>query len=184
MNSVEPLMDEKNIEFVMDDSKGIQATLYIDVMRVEKVLINLLANAIKFTPEGGRVDFVIECIEENDDRIIDKITVRDTGVGMSKEFLPKVFEPFTQERTEETANIGGTGLGLSIVRSLVQKMGGSIEVQSELGKGTEFVVLLPLDRVAEIEDENLSLDVDEVVMDFTGIKVLLVEDNAMNAEIA
>ena len=184
MNSIEPLMEEKNIEFVLDDSRGIKATVYTDVTRVEKILINLLANAIKFTPEGGRVDFVIECIEENDDRILDKITVRDTGVGMSKEFLPRVFEPFTQERTEETANIGGTGLGLSIVKSLVQKMGGSIEVQSEIGKGSKFVVFLPLERVAEIEDEIISVSIDESAIDFTGIKVLLVEDNAMNAEIA
>jgi len=112
----------------------------------------------------------------------DRLSVRDNGCGMSAEFLPKVFEPFAQERLAANAGVGGSGLGLSIVKRLVELMGGTIEVRSELGAGTEFVVCLDFERVddvlVETNDERVPMDA------LRGRRVLLCEDNAMNTEIA
>ncbi|NLD10444.1 MAG: response regulator [Clostridiales bacterium] len=109
-------------------------------------------------------------------------TVRDNGVGISEEFLPKIFEPFTQERSRETAEIGGSGLGLSIVDRLVRLLGGSIGVESKLGEGTKFVVNMNMERAGDIvEDEG---EAKPVRTDLKGRRVLICEDNSMNMEIA
>ena len=159
------------------------ATIYADAMRVEEIFINLISNAVKFTPEGGNVLLAVECVKETKDELCDKLTVKDSGVGISEEFLPKIYEPFAQERTEKTAGIGGSGLGLSIVKRLVSLMHGRIEVQSRLGEGTEFTVYLTFRKAdgaagpggtAQAEDQSA----------LRGKTVLLCEDNEMNREIA
>lgn len=146
VSSVKPAMDEKRIHFVLDNSRAVMAEIRVDPLRLQEIFINLLSNAVKFTPEEGRVELIIECVRLEDRCVHDKITVRDTGCGMSSDFLPKIFEPFTQERQAATADVGGSGLGLSIVKKLVDMMDGRIEVQSELGKGSAFTVWLDFER--------------------------------------
>ena len=180
--AIRPEMEKKRIRFRLDNSRAVMATINIDALRVQEIFINLLSNAAKFTPEGGEVTLTVECVKLEEDCVHDRIIVRDTGCGMSPEFLPKVFEPFAQERLQGNADAGGTGLGLSIVKRLVDLMGGTIEVRSELGKGSEFVVCLDFERVdgrkLSREDRDVSPDALE------GLHVLLCEDNAMNREIA
>ena len=126
-----------------------------DDMKLRQVLINILGNAVKFTPEGGTVSFLIEDAARMDNMATLRFTIRDTGIGMSPEFLPKLFDPFTQEDSSSTSRYGSTGLGMPITRSIVELMNGAIEVESEKGAGTTFTVTVPLalsDRAPEGED--------------------------------
>jgi PAS domain S-box-containing protein len=183
LNEVRPLAEEKHINLVVDNSKAVLATINVDSLRVKEIFVNLLANAVKFTPDGGKVEFIIECVGLHENCIHDKIIIRDNGFGMSSDFLAhKIYLPFSQERTQATAHIGGSGLGLSIVKRLVDLMNGKIEVASRPGHGTEFIVYLDLERT---EDLPQGLDKpDEEPEDLSGLKLLLCEDNLMNAEIA
>lgn len=182
--AVKPLMDKKHIDFVVDDRRVAGVNYKADPIKLKEIVINLLSNAEKFTPEGGRVEFSVECVGLDDDWVHDRIVVRDTGIGMSREFLSRLYEPFAQERTRETANIGGSGLGLAIVKRTVDLMGGKIDVESELGVGTTFTLQLDFercepDKVRSRSDGELTED-----GDIEGCRVLLCEDNDMNAEIA
>jgi len=183
VNAVQPMMDEKNIDFILEDERRFDATVNVDRTRLGEIFINLLSNAAKFTPEHGRVTMVLACQKPQDNKVRAQIEVQDDGIGISEAFLPKVFEPFSQERTAETADIGGSGLGLSIVRQLVELMGGTIAVESTLGKGSVFTVCLDLPQTdgepeAEVEEEARPL------ASLEGRRVLLCEDNAINREIA
>jgi PAS domain S-box-containing protein len=183
LTAVKPLLEAKKIHFVFDNSKAAWATIYADAMRVEEIFINLISNAVKFTPEGGNVLLAVECVKESKEELCDKLTVKDDGIGISEEFLPKIYEPFTQERTEKTAGIGGSGLGLSIVKRLVSLMHGKIEVKSKLGEGTEFTVYLTFRKAdAAIGFDGGSGPEDQSELD--GKTILLCEDNEMNREIA
>jgi len=179
--AVHPAMDKKHIDFVLDDD--IEAEMVeADALRVQEVFINLLSNAIKFTPEGGTVTLnATTCVDDDADCVHDRITVADTGRGMSPDFVPKMFEPFAQELTPDTV-IAGSGLGLSIVKRLVDMMSGTIEVESQLGKGTRITVCLDFPRA----DAGQARVASNAPVDRTlkGRRVLLVEDNAMNMEIA
>jgi signal transduction histidine kinase/ActR/RegA family two-component response regulator len=182
MMMVQPMMDAKHIHFTLDNSRAVMAVILADALRLQDIFVNLVSNAVKFTPEGGNITLVVECLKLEDQRVHDRIIVRDSGCGMSPEFLPKAFEPFSQERQAQTAEVGGSGLGLSIVKKLVELMGGTIEVRSELGMGTEFTVLLDFDR-AEVRPKTE----DETAEKWDSLKgrhILLVEDNTMNTEIA
>lgn len=182
VSSVKPAMDEKHIQFTFENSSPVMATINADALRLQEIFINLLSNAVKFTPEGGQVALAVECVGTEKNCVHGRITVRDTGCGMSEEFLPKIFEPFTQERTPATAEIQGSGLGLTIVRRLVELMHGTIEVKSTVGKGTEITVCLDFEKV----DNGLGVrDADGTgAKDLRGLNVLLCEDNPMNTEIA
>ena len=180
IDSVQPLMAQKHINFVVDTSRAVLTDIRVDIIRIRQVFINLLSNAVKFTPEGGRIDLIVECVALEDDSVSDRIIIRDTGIGMSQGFQERMFEPFSQERNHDTAHIGGSGLGLSIVRRLVALMGGKIEVRSELGKGTEFTLYLDFQRD---EEHHEFVDHDESI-DISGLRILLCEDNQMNTEIA
>ena len=183
VNAVKPMMDEKNIDFEVDNSRAVMAVINVDAMRVEEIFINLLSNAAKFTPEGGRVELIVECEKLEKYSVHDRVIIRDNGVGISPEFLPKIFEPFAQERTASTANIGGTGLGLSIVEGLVKMMGDTIEVESSPGQGTQFTLHLSFQRVDDMPGVMKS-DGRYTPGELSGMRVLLCEDNAMNTEIA
>lgn len=182
ITAVKPLMDQKKINFNVDYVKEDAVPIITDPMRFQEIFINLLSNAAKFTPNGGQVDLIIKVIEKNDDKLKVRFIVRDNGIGMSDKFIPKMFEPFSQERTEETAHIGGSGLGLSIVKRLVGMMGGSIKVKSKLGAGTEFTIVLEFRKNKHAQIESQSHNVDPGIL--AGMKVLLCEDNDMNMEIA
>ena len=136
--------EKKNITFIADRSKSPQVLLKADRVNTQKIFLNLLSNAIKFTPEGGEVAIIMEQLQEPIYNCNFRFIVRDNGIGMSPEFLEKMYEPFAQENVIETENQYGTGLGLSIAWQLVQLLKGHIEVKSEVGKGTEFTVFLPL----------------------------------------
>ena len=158
-----------------------------DGTKIREIYINLVSNAIKYTPRGGNVIITVEelpCEKEGYMKV--KTEIKDTGIGMSKEYLPTLFEPFTREHNTTTGKVGGTGLGMPIVKKMVDLMGGSIDVESELGKGTIFTVTL----MHKIADEKYysqkieTADVSDMEGNLRGKHVLLAEDNDLNAEIA
>ena len=127
-----------------------------DGMKLRQIIINILGNAVKFTPEGGRVSFLIEEGPRYDHRATLKLTMQDTGIGMSKDFLPRLFEVFTQEDSSATNRYGSTGLGMPITKSLVEMMNGNIAVESEQGKGTTFTVTVSLGESSRATDKMLA----------------------------
>ena len=177
---IKPLMDKRDIHFVFEMGAHVDC-IRVDRLRYNQIFFNLLSNAAKFTPKGGIVEFLSESIPPKEDKVGIRFRVRDNGIGMSPEFLPHMYDPFSQERSEMGDEVKGTGLGLPIVKSLVDIMGGTISVKSELGKGTEFTVDLYV-PLAEPESEELSTDtMNENLMD---ARILLVEDNEINIYVA
>ena len=153
-----------------------------DEVRLEQIMINIISNAIKYTPKGQKVDLIAE-EESLPDGTKNKyrFIIRDTGIGISEEYLPHIFESFTREQNTLTNNVQGTGLGLAITAKIVELMEGTISVKSKLGEGSEFTVEIELESLESIESENDEA-ADEI--DLAGARVLLVEDNEINAEIA
>ncbi|MBR6372577.1 MAG: response regulator, partial [Victivallales bacterium] len=168
-----------------------------DAMRLKQVIINILGNAVKFTPRGGKVSFVVEEGPRFDGKAVLKLVFSDTGIGMSKEFLPKIFDTFSQEDASNTSKYGSTGLGMPITKNIVELMNGKIEVASEKGKGTTFTVTLTLGEVsgqeAAVEDNAPDshgketpavADGEDSKTDIlNGCRILLAEDVEVNAEI-
>ena len=179
-SAIKPLADEKHIDFTLDDEHAARVPFMVDPLRLQEVLMNLLSNAIKFTPENGTVIMTVECTKIEEDYICDVVKVKDNGCGMDAEFIPKMFEPFSQER--QKSDTPGSGLGLSIVQKLITMMHGQIEVNSQIGKGTEFIISLKFERADGITDRS-----NQPARDWSslvGRKVLLAEDNEMNIEVA
>ncbi len=170
----------KKVQFITKLADMHFQDVYVDVLKLQKVILNLLSNAIKYTPVGGSVTM---CMEGPADfgAYNCHIFISDTGVGMDKSFLPKLFEPFAQERTSITRKIEGTGLGMSIVKSLVDLMGGKITVDSERGKGTRFDMwfFLPPGQPSEAAE----VPVDGELMQLANRRILLCEDNEINREL-
>lgn len=131
-----------------------------DAMKLKQVLINILGNAIKFTPEGGSVDFTIDEVTRFENHTTLRFVIADTGIGMSESYLPRIFDPFSQEDSSSTSKYGSTGLGMPITKSIVELMNGSIEVESQKGVGTTFTVTLTMKEAArdlvKIEDNDLN----------------------------
>lgn len=156
-----------------------------DPARMSQITLNLTGNAIKYTPQGGRIDYdfsEIPCPREGYARF--SFTVSDTGIGMSEEFQKEIFEPFSRENSTTVSHIQGTGLGMSIVKSLVDLAGGTINVQSEIGKGSRFEVTIDF-KISEAEAQATDASVQKPSNgNFQGHRVLLVEDNMLNREIA
>ncbi len=180
--AIQPSLEKKGLQlhtrFVGIDWKR----MMLDAPRLQQVFLNLFSNAIKFTPEGGSIDWIMECLEATDGYVIDRFIVRDTGCGMSAEFQKRMFEPFTQENRVNTDQTMGTGLGLSIVKKIVELMGGTITVKSEVGKGTEFCIILRLPVVCSLSE--LPKESEQKKISFCGSRILLCEDNYLNATIA
>ena len=168
------------------DLDGVQHPDVIgDEVKIRKVLVNILGNAVKFTPAGGKVWFTAEERSlSSSDYAHFVFKVRDDGIGISKEFQPHIFEAFAREEQPVGTSIGGTGLGLSIVKNLVNIMDGTIHLESEKGKGTEFVVSLHLKVDNEKKTAVPGASDDHEKLDVAGKSVLLVEDNELNREIA
>lgn len=175
-----PLMRKKNINFVYRVDCNISCIM-IDKLRFNQIFFNLLSNAVKYTPEGGTVEFLAENIPGKDDLYGLRCIVRDSGIGMSKEFQNKMFIPFVQEENHINEKNAGTGLGLSIVKNLVESMNANMQVNSELGKGTEYILdfyVQMVDTVQKVEDKE------EKQVSLAGEEILLVEDNDLNILVA
>lgn len=159
--------------------------VYCDILKIREITMNLLSNAVKYTPEGGEICFTIkELPYDREGYALFQTIVEDTGIGISKEYIPHLFEAFSREKNSSESGIMGTGLGLRIVKKFVDLMEGSIVVESELGKGTKFIVTIPHKIVPEGELVK-NIDVQKKVpMKLEGIRILLAEDNMLNAEIA
>ena len=184
----ESRMREKQLDFTVDASGVVHPYVYCDKKRLNRVLFNIISNAYKFTPEGGSIRVTLsETAGEGPESSSYQLSIRDTGIGMSSEFAAKVFTAFERERTSTVSGIQGTGLGMAITKSIVDMMGGTIEVHTAPGKGTEFVVnaAFPLAGREEVEkEEDREEENSWMAADFSGMRLLLVEDNEVNREIA
>ena len=161
----------KQLEFYMDAMDVTDEDVYCDKTRLNQILLNLLSNAVKFTPAGGTVSVRVR-------QLAGKVRgcgqyefrIKDNGIGMSREFAQKIFEPFERERTSTVSRIQGTGLGMAITKNIVDMMGGTIEVQTAQGKGTEFIICLPMRTQAEQRPV-------EKITELEGLKALVVDDD-------
>lgn len=158
--------------------------IIVDSTKLQEILSNLISNAIKYTSAGGKVTIdTKELPYDKEGYVLIQTKVSDTGIGMSEEFLPSLFELFTRERNTTLSKIPGTGLGMAIVKNFVDLMNGSIEVESELGKGSTFTITIP-HKIANKDYTNRNIkDSNECDIDFMGKRILLAEDNELNAEI-
>ena len=157
-----------------------------DPNRLNQVLMNILSNAVKYTPTGGHIRLEVEELPRNEHYVRYRFVVQDDGIGMSEEFQKHIFEPFERERTSTVSKVQGTGLGMAITKSVVDLMGGSISVESATGKGTRFEVVLefPIDAEADHAQQVQALPEEtEETSPLCGMKFLCAEDNALNAEI-
>ncbi len=176
---------ERNVELITDfeDSGQLPHEYFVgSPLHIKQILINIAGNAVKYNKPRGSVNF--RCYEISEESGIARICfeISDTGIGMSKEYLKHIFEPFTQEEGGARTNYQGTGLGMTITKNLVDKMGGTIEIQSELNEGSVFTVVLPLEITALAESSKKEEEIRAV--NLSGKKALLVEDNELNQEIA
>lgn len=176
-------MKRKGIDFACS-LNHVTEYIFIDAVKVKEVCLNIVANAYKYTPSGGsiRID-ITELESDREGYAVFRTRISDTGIGMSKEFLPHIYDEFSREKTVTEDRIEGTGLGMPIVKKFVELMGGTIEVESELGKGTAFTITLT-HRIGsgEMLAPKKSIDVDYSI--FAGKRILVTEDNDLNAEIA
>ena len=176
------------VQMITEDA-NLDGVVKVDPVRMKQIFFNLLSNAVKFTPPGGSVKVCFKCVGHTGNIAHDIITVSDTGIGMSRDFIEHhIFQPFSQEHSDIVANYSGSGLGLSIAKKLVELMNGSIAVESELGEGTTFTVKIDFENVPQSEVENVSQQT-EIKLQKTeellqGMHILLAEDHPLNAEIA
>lgn len=178
-----PLCSGKGVDFVVSSNVSQDAIAYSDQVRLNQILFNLLSNAVKFT-HSGRVELSLDIVNEATNPAL-SIVVSDTGIGIEKKRLKHIFDPFVQAEDNTTREYGGSGLGLAIVRSLVSMMEGTIEVESEVGEGTRFGVIVPM----QFDDADSQLPLPHSMVEPSKIfeqtlHVLLVEDNHTNAFIA
>lgn len=178
---IQPLMDARQIHFSFR-MEGTPSCIQTDKLRFNQIFFNLLSNASKYTPAGGTVEFIIEDLPKKDDKIGLHFIIRDTGIGMSPEFMGHMYDPFSQERSKLSDSSTGTGLGLPIVKSLVDAMGGTISVSSEPNIGTEFVIDLYFSPAKEdaIASESTYTNRENL----KDARILLVEDNDINIYVA
>ncbi|MBR3813813.1 MAG: transporter substrate-binding domain-containing protein [Spirochaetaceae bacterium] len=189
---IQPTVAEKRQNFSVDFSKIENQNIITDKLRLNQILLNILSNAIKFTNEGGSISLNVseeEVKTENKQpqTSVYEFRIKDNGIGMSRDFQKIIFDSFTRERTSTVSGIQGTGLGMAITKKIVDMLGGTIQVQSEEGHGSEFIVRLPCkissEKTEQIDKSEPAKDA-LVQADFSGKRVLLAEDNEMNQMIA
>ena len=179
---VQAVVSEKDLSLTLDTVGVENEDVIADPLRLEQILINVLANAVKFTPDGGQISLWIVQKDTAPAGYADfEFHIKDNGIGMSEEFQKHIFEQFARERTSTVSKIQGTGLGMAITKSLVDMMGGRITVKSEQGKGSEFTISLRF-PIGEAKTEQTPPAAKASA--FTGKKLLVVEDNELNLEIA
>lgn len=174
--------DNKNLDFFVDMFTLQDDLVYCDRLRLSQVILNVLSNSIKFTPEGGTVVFKIRQLESAKMGYgTYELSFEDTGMGIEKDFLKSIYEPFTRMKSSTVSGIQGTGLGMAITKNIIDMMGGSIDIMSEPDKGTIVTMVFDL-KICDEEEKASAEELKEY--DFTGKKVLVVEDNKLNREIA
>lgn len=173
---------KKNIALNLHIDKNIPQFVKGDAVRLNQILLNIVSNAIKFT-EKGKVEISSKLLGQTKDHVELEFQVSDTGIGIEKEKLESIFETFTQANSNILNTYGGTGLGLAITKNLIELQGGTIQVESELGKGSVFTFKLSFHRVEQSQESNQELSVDKK-MSLKGARILLVEDNPINQKIA
>ena len=173
-------MDDRNLEINVNVDEVIHSELFGDDLHLKQVLINIIGNAVKFTPDHGKIWIRIRETGHDSIKSFFQIEIEDNGIGMKKEFIKDIFKPFSQEASTSRTKYQGTGLGMAITKNIIELMDGSIEVESEYQKGTKFTVYLPFlinsryqERILEKQEKNIS-----------GISILLVDDNELNLEVA
>ena len=186
----------KQLEFHVDTKNMVHKNVITDKLRLNQVLLNILENAVKYTRPGGRICFQIQELKGQEPEFAKyEFRVKDTGIGMSEEFIVHIFEPFSREQTSTVSGIEGMGLGMAIVKKIVDRMGGTIAVKSRQGEGTEVRVILLFkisSRVAECETKVFKKTGQMKILSergnsenlLKGKKILLAEDNELNREIA
>ena len=168
---IQPNVSAKQLEFSIDTQDVVDEDIITDKLRLNQVLLNILSNAIKFTPSGGMISFrVIEKPSPADDLACFEFRIRDNGIGMSEEFQKTIFDAFTREHTSTVSGIQGTGLGMAITKNIVDMMGGTIQVISAEGKGSEFIVSLPC-RISATPTRF------ERLPELEGLRALVVDDD-------
>lgn len=195
-NMIQPMAEDKNLTFHVQD-EIVNNYVYCDKLRLNQVLINLLGNAVKFTPPGGEISLrIYQEMVAPEGYGVYIFKVKDNGIGIGAEFIDSIFQAFEREKSTENLGIQGTGLGLAITKSIVTMMGGKIAVESELNQGTEFTVkvvfqLQDIDEIGISEEEHTAQKEQEALENrkeqralFQNRRLLLVEDNNLNREIA
>ena len=186
----------KQLKFCADTKNMVHKNVITDKLRLKQVLLNILENAVKYTRPGGKIYFQIQELKGQEPGFAKyEFRVKDTGIGMSEEFIAHIFEPFSREQTSTVSGIEGIGLGMAIVKKIVDRMGGTIAVKSRQEKGTEVTVILPFkvnSQVVECETKVFKKTGQMKMLSerensenlFKGKKILLTEDNELNREIA
>lgn len=184
LNAVfEPSLKSKKLSYLCYNTVEHDAIL-CDRTKIREILLNIISNSIKYTPEGGHVSFsMTELPGEEPGTLRYKVVVQDDGIGMSEEYLPHIFEEFSREHTSTESHVVGTGLGLPIVKSLVQLMHGTIDVTSKSGVGSTFTVILPFPIATEEQLPRRRAQAANPAAELVGKHLLLAEDNDLNAEI-
>ena len=176
-------LSNRNITFQTELEEPKMRYVLTDAVRVREVLVNILGNAVKFTNDGGTVTYAVNYQPGKDNRYINvRYRIADTGIGMSEEFVDHIFDEFSQEDHGARTQYKGTGLGMAITKRYVDLMGGTITVESKKGVGSTFTVELPMEITDACEVKKKDYSVGNI--DLTGLKILLAEDNDLNAEIA
>ena len=169
-----------DLNYKVEEMKSIDSLLIGDALQLRRILINLLTNAIKYNKPNGTIDMYVREIKSDDSKVTFEFEIKDTGIGMSKDYIEDhLFTPFSQAKQDARTRYEGTGLGMSIVKGLVDKLGGNIEVKSEVGVGTQIKVVLTyqLDTSKNEKQDSSKLDLKDK-------RILLVEDNEINMEVA
>jgi len=180
VTALRPSAELKGIHLEAEYENDETAPVWCDKLKIQKIALNLISNAIKYTPEGGTVS--VRMVPAVTEGCRWSLCVEDNGIGMSQEFMQRMYEPFAQEKRSEAAKVPGTGLGLAIVKRYVDLMGGTIQVDSRLHLGTRWVVTLPVCEVPEGKVQKRAAEAN--MKQLSGKRVLLCEDNYMNTEIA
>ncbi|MEG0832539.1 MAG: ATP-binding protein [Oscillospiraceae bacterium] len=176
----------KGVQYILSQSEECRSSYTGDSVRLQQILINILTNAVKFTPKGGTVRLDIKPISADEKTECICFNITDTGIGIGEEFLPYIFKPFSQEHNSNSFGYGGSGLGLAISKNLAELMGGNIAVKSEIGKGTAFCVMIPMGipNPEEVIEAKASFVQNCNIFDFSKKRILIVEDHQLNIMVA
>ncbi len=181
--AVKEQADSRDIEIVQEDCSATFNRLIGSPLHLKRLMLNIMGNAVKYNKDHGKIYITCRTSDCGGDKVNLEFKCRDTGIGMSPEFMEHIFEPFTQENANARSKYAGTGLGMSIAKNLVDKMGGTITVESVKGEGSAFDVILPFE-VDESTPRDSESEHDEKMNSIKGMKILLTEDNELNIEIA